>query len=140
MSCKRNVIRENYFSYNKYCSHSINDTAIKYLNLNGIHHRNSPYLDCKSIIDGDDSNIEFFKTSFYINLTTTTAAAAHVRNIYAYDFGIYETLSLIDFKHFSSSTSKEFLVYFISRQSTTFRITSIPDDIKIILFVRHIVF
>ena len=58
-------------------------------------------------------------------------------NVYVYDFVSYVSLSLIDFKIFvnESYDKNEFIVNFVSRQTTTFRIINIPDHVKIILLV-----
>ena len=130
--------------YNKYLENSIENTKLKYLNNKNLTTNDlssSPYQLCKTY--WEDSNMEFFKFDFILNLFDDKETENYMKqsNVYVFDFVSYVLLSVIDFKFIINQTNNnddEFIINFVSRQTTTFRIINIPDHVKIFLLVSVI--
>jgi hypothetical protein len=102
---------------------------------------NSPYQDCEGSYS--ESKIEFYKIHLYQNLTSTVKLSNEdsIKNIYIYDITTISRISFIDFKQLSNNENKNikhFIINFVSRQFTTFRILNIPSSIKITFLVSFI--
>ncbi len=131
--------------YNKYLENSIENTRLKYLNNKSLTTNDltlSPYQLCKTY--WEDSNMEYFQFDLILNLfddNITELNDLKQKNIYVYDFVSYVLLSLIDFKLIINQTNDndEFIINFVSRQTSTFRIINIPDHVKIYLLVSFFI-
>jgi hypothetical protein len=133
--------------YNKYLENSIENTKLKYLNNKSLTTNDltlSPYQLCKTY--WEDSNMEYFQFNLILNLfddNITELNNLNEKNIYVYDFVSYVLLSLIDFKLLiinQTNVNDEFIINFVSRQTSTFRIINIPDHVKICLLVSFLFF